>query len=191
MKLILKSIAFILGCLVLLGVGFYGGMNYQAPEEPTIEVAALEAQIADCSELTTSKLSYTGFVSYEEGQIPLLTKKAFSMTYVAEARAGVDLSKARVTLSNNVIHVTLPEATTQAVSIDPDSLTFFDEQRALFNWQERDDSAVALRAAEDDVKTKIDQTQLIAEAEAQAQLVVKELLAPFEAEPYNCTIVVD
>ncbi len=191
MKVITKSLLFILGGLMLLGIGFYGGLQYRPVEEPSIDVAALEAQIADCSDLTTAKLSYTGFVSYEEGDIPLLTKKAFSMKYVAEARAGVDLSKAKVTLSEDTIKVKLPKAETQVIAIDPNSLEFFDEKRALFNWQDRADSATALEAAEADVEDKIDQTALIEEANKQAHLVIEELLAPFTVEPYNYNLVVE
>ena len=191
MKTITKTLLFIFGCLMLLGIGFYGGMNYTPPGAPTVEASALEAQIADCSELTTSKLSYTGYVQYEECHIPLITKKAFSMTYVADARAGVDLSKAKVNINDNTITVKLPKAETQVIAIDPNSLEFFDEHRALFNWQDRNDSATALEAAQADVESKIDQTALIEEADAQARLVVEDLLAPFTEEPYNFTLVVE
>lgn len=191
MKTITKSLLFILSGLMLLAVGFYGGMQYSPVEKPTVDATALEAQIADCSDLTTAKLSYTGYVSYEEGDIPLLTKKAFSMTYVAEARAGVDLSKAKVELNEDTIRVKLPKAETQVIAIDPNSLEFFDEKRALFNWQDRNDSAVALEAAQADVETKIDQTALMDEANKQAKLVIEELLAPFAEEPYNYTLIVE
>lgn len=191
MKTITKTLLFFAGCLLLLGIGFYGGMNYTPPGAPEVDAATLEAQIADCSDLTTSKLTYTGYVSYEEGTIPLINKKAFSMKYVAEARAGVDLSKAKVTLSEGTITVKLPKAETQVIAIDPNSLEFFDEQRALFNWQDRTDSATALEAAEADVETKIDQTALIEEANKQAHKVIEELLAPFTEEPYTYTLVVE
>lgn len=69
------------------------------------------------------------------------------MVYSADVTAGVDLSQASVTVSGKQINVTLPQAKVQTVSIDPNSLKFYDSSFALFNWENKNDTAEALVAA--------------------------------------------
>ena len=185
----IKWIVIAVIAVLLFAGGFALGTNWANRDTPRITPATVEAQIAQISDLATAELQYNGVVYFEEGQIPLITKKSFTMTYAADARAGVDLSQATVKVTDTRVEVTIPQATVQSIAIDSDSLNFYDSKRALFNWQNREDTAQALAAAEEDVKTKIDQSALIERANEQAINAVTTLLAPLE-EAYPGTKVV-
>ena len=156
----------LIGAAALVAVGFLGAQLLDRAQQPSITMNSdtVAEQLVECSELATMKLDYRGHITYEEGDLPLLTKKAFSMIYDAEVRAGVDLAQAAVDIDGTDVSVSLPAATVQSISIDPDSLQFYDQQYALLNWQNRDDTAKAA---------------MLEDAQKQAETVVEALLLPF------------
>ncbi|MDO4442957.1 MAG: DUF4230 domain-containing protein [Slackia sp.] len=171
----------LIGTAALVAVGFLGARLIDKASEPSITMNSetVAEQLVECSELATMKLEYRGLITYEEGDLPLLTKKAFSMIYDADIRAGVDLSQAEVDVNGANVKVELPAASVQSISIDPDSLQFYDQQYALLNWQNRDDTAKALQMAQDDAEAKVDSTTMIEDAQKQAETVVETILLPF------------
>lgn len=180
----MKSIRFwgvIIGAAALVAVGFLGAKLLDRSAEPSVTMSAdtVAEQLVECSELATMKLEYRGLVTYEEGELPLLTKKAFTMIYDADVRAGVDLSQATVEVAGSSVKVSLPAATVQSIAIDPDSLQFYDQRYALLNWQDRDDTAKALQMAQDDAEAKVDHTAMIGDAQKQAETIVETMLLPF------------
>ncbi len=180
----MKSIRFwgvIIGAAALVAVGFLGARLLDRAAEPSVTMSAdtVAEQLVECSELATMKLEYRGLVTYEEGELPLLTKKAFTMIYDADVRAGVDLSQATVEVAGSSVKVSLPAATVQSIAIDPDSLQFYDQRYALLNWQDRDDTAKALQMAQDDAEAKVDRTAMIGDAQKQAETIVETMLLPF------------
>ena len=68
------------------------------------------------------------------------------MYYNATLRAGVDLSKAEVKeRGDDKIVVKLPHAAIQGTpNIDPNSIEFMDEKKAILNWNKKEDVAEAL-----------------------------------------------
>lgn len=180
----MKSIRFwgvVIGAAALVAVGFLGAKLLDRAAEPSITINAdtVAEQLIECSELATMKLEYRGLVTYEEGELPLLTKKAFTMIYDADVLAGVDLSQAAIDVTGSSVKVSLPAATVQSIAIDPDSLQFYDQRYALLNWQDRDDTAKALQMAQDDAEAKVDHTTMIADAQEQAETVIETMLLPF------------
>ena len=180
----MKSIRFwgvVIGAAALVAVGFLGAKLLDRAAEPSVTMSAdtVAEQLVECSELATMKLEYRGLVTYEEGELPLLTKKAFTMIYDADVRAGVDLSQATVEVAGPSVKVSLPAATVQSIAIDPDSLQFYDQRYALLNWQDRDDTAKALQMAQDDAEAKVDHTAMIGDAQKQAETIVETMLLPF------------
>ncbi|WP_303249275.1 DUF4230 domain-containing protein [uncultured Slackia sp.] len=180
----MKSIRFwgvVIGAAALVAVGFLGAKLLDRAAEPSVTMSAdtVAEQLVECSELATMKLEYRGLVTYEEGELPLLTKKAFTMIYDADVRAGVDLSQATVEVAGSSVKVSLPAATVQSIAIDPDSLQFYDQRYALLNWQDRDDTAKALQMAQDDAEAKVDRTAMIGDAQKQAETIVETMLLPF------------
>ena len=122
-------------------------------------------------------VGFLGAQLLDRAQQPSITMN--SDTVAAEVRAGVDLAQAAVDIDGTDVSVSLPAATVQSISIDPDSLQFYDQQYALLNWQNRDDTAKALQMAQDDAQAKVDSTAMLEDAQKQAETVVEALLLPF------------
>lgn len=189
----MKKIAIGIGALALVVLGFVGAQLWNKAMEPSVSLSAtsIQEQLTDSSELATSKLEYRGLVRYENGDIDFLTKKGFTLVYNAEVRAGVDLSQAIVSVDGKAITVQLPMAQVLNISIDPDSIEFYDESFAIFNWDNKQDTAEALITAKQDAEGKVDQVHMIQEANDQAKVLVENLLRPFTdgENAYTVTVV--
>ena len=138
----MKKIVMVIVAVALIAAGVFGTLAVQRTFEPSISLSStsIQEQLSDCSELATAKLDYRGLVRYENGDIDFITKKAFTMVYDAEVRAGVDLAQARVEVSGNAITVSLPAPQLLGIEIDPNSLEFYDSSFALFNWENKQDT---------------------------------------------------
>lgn len=173
---------FLCGALIFAGVLFAGrsAINNWLNPNPKVDPAFVSLKLEDAAQLTTQKLYYTGLVTVEEGKIPFITKKGFSMTYTAIVTAGIDdLSKAQISVDDEAktVSVSLPSASILDVNIDESTIAFYDEKRALFNWTEKTDVTNAIQMAKDDVATHTDlMNELKADAEAHAIEIVKSLL---------------
>ncbi|BDE96596.1 DUF4230 domain-containing protein [Raoultibacter timonensis] len=189
----MKKILIGIGAVALVVLGFVGSQVWNKAMEPSVSLSAtsIQEQLTETSELATAKLEYRGLVRYENGDIDFLTKKGFTMVYDAEVKAGVDLSQASVDVNGRSITVQLPMAEVQSISIDPDSIEFYDESFALFNWENKQDTTEALVLAKDDAEGKVDQISMIEQANGQAKTVVESLLAPFTQgdNAYTLTVV--
>lgn len=189
----MKKVIFGIGAIALVVLGFVGAQVWNKAMEPSVSLSAtsIQEQLIDSSELATSKLEYRGLVRYENGDIDFLTKKGFTLVYNAEVRAGVDLSQAVVSVNGKAITVQLPMAEVLTISIDPDSIEFYDEAFALFNWDNKQDTADALVIAKQDAESKVDQVHMIEEANDQAKVLVENLLKPFTdgENAYTVTVV--
>ena len=150
--------------------------------EPIISKEIVASKLNTVSELCTARLTYNGLIRYEEGKIPLITKKAFFMVYQAEVKAGVDLSLAKVTIEEKTIKIKLPSSMIQDLYIVQDSIQFYDEKTALFNASDRDDALDALKEAEKHVRENASLSELMDEAETQAELIVKGLFSDLNGE---------
>ena len=173
----------ILIALLLIIIGILLGIyinNYFARKrnKESVTSSLITQRLEDCSDLTTCNLVYVDLVKYEQGTIPLVTKKSFSMIYSANIRAGVDLSKVDVDVTPSTVHVKLPETEIQSIEVDTKSLRFYDEKLALFNWSNKEDIAAAISAARADAESKVDLEKLKEQAHAQAQRVVRKLIEP-------------
>ena len=188
---IVKKVFLLLIMVALFAGGFFAGMTWQQRSQPTISVGAIKTQITDCSELATATLQYNGLVHYENGDILIVSQKAFNMTYVAEIRAGVDLSQAKVSVQGNEIRVVLPQATVQSKEIKPESLAFFDQAWALFNWDSRDDISIALQQAQMDLDAQVEDLELIDTANRNAERAIRSLLAPVQKMNDGYRVVVE
>lgn len=180
----LPHIVYIILAVALVACGVLASQLWQRMSEPTVhlDTTTVTTQLEKCQDLVSAKLEYRGLVTYEEGDIDWINKKGFTMVYDATVSAGVDLSEAEVSVDGRNISIVLPRAKRQSLSIDPDSLTFYDEKFALFNWQDRTDTAEALKLAEKDVKAKVAKSKLIKTANKQAKQTVETLFAPLTGE---------
>ncbi len=143
---------------------------------PEITIDYINRKLENISSLSTAEMMYNGLYTVSEGKIPFITKKGFSMLYMATVHAGIDASLIEIEITEDKVIVTLPAAEIQMSRVDPDSIQFYDEKQALFNWTQKTDVTEALSAAETDVKEKADTDGLIERANQQAEYIIKGLL---------------
>lgn len=173
---ILKLARLVIVLAAAAGIAVFLYVRYRDASEPELTSSFVNGKLEAVSDLTVSKLTYTGLIRYSDGKIPFLTKNSFSMMYTANVRAGIDLSKARIEIAEDQVVITLPECTVQSVDVDPDSIEFYDEQWALFNWTEKTDVIDTVAAARDDVSQKADLESLLDAARIQTESVIRGLL---------------
>ncbi|MEZ3423435.1 MAG: DUF4230 domain-containing protein [Lachnospiraceae bacterium] len=165
--------------IILLAVfaGFKAASFFYKNKQPEITAAYISERINNVSELTTAEMLYSGLVIYSEGDIPLITKKGFSMRYTANIRAGIDFSKVTVKVSKDKVTVHVPEAEIQSVDVDSDSIEFYDERYALFNWTDKEDVVDAISISEEDASAHADVSGLLKRADKQTNAILKNILA--------------
>ena len=75
------------------------------------------------------------------------------------------------------------------ITVNPDSLRFFDKSDSIFNAADVQDTADALKDAKKQSESKLDRTQLLKDANKQAKDVIERLYAPTtEAGIYTVTV---
>ncbi len=141
-----------------------------------VTVEYLESKLDKISELSAAKISVTGICSIEDGKIPLLTKKGYSMLYTGTITAGIDPSQIKITMDENDVTVNIPKAVIQQVKVEPDSIQFYDEKKALFNWQDLGDPIDGMLVAESDLKKNPVSADLLTQADEQVEYIVRGLL---------------
>ncbi len=185
--------------ILALGIGYLmlsGRMAnpFEQQKQATITAEQVEEQLEKCSDLTTAKLTYKGIVHFTEGQIKYLTKNEFNMQYAAKAVAGIDMSKVTVEVTDPAdgnpgkVIITVPKATLQDLTIDEKSLAFYDEKTALFNKVNHEDVQDALVAATEDAKKNMGKKALIAEAQSNAEDVIRNFVSSVLPENYELEI---
>lgn len=162
--------------LVIAYVGFkIGGMFYKN-RQPEITAAYISEKIESVSELTTAELAYSGLIIYSDGDIPLITKKGFSMRYDANIRAGIDFSKIKIDVTDDKVVIDVPDVKVQSVDVDAESIEFYDERYALFNWTQKEDVISAISIAKEDASSHANIAGLLERAAGQAEILIKSVL---------------
>lgn len=194
LKIIIPSVA--AGIIALVGAGFGTGYAVAAnktestskvqyialptaqkePEKMVVTVDYIDKKLENISELLAAELSYTGIYSVVEGDIPLLTQKGFTMIYSGEVKAGIDLSEVGVEITDKEVIINVPNSEILLIKIDPASIEFYDQKKALFNWTDLYDSIDAVVCAENDIKDKADIDELLEKADYQAEEIIRALL---------------
>ena len=82
----------------------------------------------------------------------------------------------QVQLDDKKVTVTLPEAEIQMLKVAPESIQFYDEKHALFNWDKKTDVTQAIALAEADTREKADTDGLLKQAAQRAERIVEGLL---------------
>lgn len=173
-----RIIVIFIAAIALIAVGFLSARLLGKEDNIKVSATSIEERLSKCSELTTARLDYRGIIKYEDGDIQYINKKSFSMIYDAHIKAGIDLSKASVEVNGKKITVTVPKPEVQDIVVDSDSLEFYDEKLALFNWTDKEDTQKAMAYAKQDAEEKVSQTELLNQASRQAKTVIETLLLP-------------
>ena len=114
---------------------FSGGRQEKAPVLSSITV---ENQLQQISQLATVRYSYTNMGQFENSnefygiKLPFTTK-SFIVAYDGTIIAGVDLTQAKVTITDQKVTISLPAPQILSHEVDPNSLEVFDETTSIFN----------------------------------------------------------
>ncbi len=185
----------VLLCALVGLVCFFGGrMTAENREKsPHLDAVVLEAQLNQISQLATVSYHYTNMAQFENSNdfygvaIPFTTKK-FILTYDGEIKAGVDLSRAKITLSGEAVTVTLPAATILSHEIFEDTVEVFDEKTSIFNPFTIEDFSSFQADQKKAVEEKALNKGLLDEAARQARSSIQALLTPALPDRYQIVI---
>ena len=87
-----------------------------------------------------------------------------------------DMSGVEIEVTDDKVTVTLPEVQVDDPQVDLDSIDFYDESFAIFNWDDKVDGIDAVKVARDDCREKADIDGLKGKAYENAKKIVTELL---------------
>ena len=177
-KMFLVIIAVMVLSFFVAGLGIFVGYKLFHKEEkkPEITSAFISSKIEEVSDLTSAEMTYNGVIYYKEGDIPFITQKSYTMSYTAEIRAGIDVSEVKVNVVGNTVVVKLPETEIQSINVDPNSVHFYDESHALFNWDDKKDGVEAIKNAEADVEANADLQELKSKSENNSKKIIEDIL---------------
>ena len=171
-KVLAILIALLVGAAAAAGGIFYFHMKAQ----PKVDAKSLMERLEESSELTVEKNFYTGIVRFEEGTIRFIDKNGFNMKYEAEIDAGFELENVNIEVNDDSVVVTVPEAKILSVSIDPDSLEFYDNQVSLIKTDRKEATKQALQAAQKDAEEHATGKGILEAANKRAEVIFKGIL---------------
>ena len=144
-------------------------------KKENVTTDVIMGKIENASELTSAKMICTGLKHYSDGKIPFLTEEAFSMTYSATVRAGIDMDKLDVKVTHSKVIIKVPEVEIQDINIDDDSIQFYDKKFALFSGDAKEDVIAARKEIKKDVQEKVEVQELKKTAKTQIEVLLKSL----------------
>lgn len=188
-----RIISIVLVAVIVATVGIIAVSSKKAKVDTQLLISTIEKS----SELTTSKLTFTGYAEYTDTGVTFLTKSNFKMIYKATARIGIDIKDVKIDkkIIDKKIVVRIPKAEVLDVKIiqgkDKDGkeyMRFFDEKFALFNVDGKEDVNTAVALAEKSAIKEIEQMGSLKMADEQSAVLIKGILA--NAIPNGYEIVV-
>lgn len=152
-----------------------------------VDTTYLISKLEKSSELTTAKLTYTGFSEYKDKGIKILNRSDFLMVYTATARFGIDLKEVKIDSNDatKTINIIIPKAEIIEVKVEPKSIKYYDEDFSLFNFNSKDDANEAQDLAEKAAKKDINKMGVLEMADAQSETLIKGLLQDVIPEGYK------
>lgn len=149
--------------------------------KPKVDTTSLLATLQESSELTTAKLTFRGLAEYEDTGIKILNRADYKALFRATARIGIDVKKVKIDkdpIGKNII-VRIPKATVLDVKIHTgkDDMVFYDENFALFNFDEKEDQNAMIELAEKAAMKEIQEMGSLKMADDQAATLIKGILA--------------
>ena len=158
-----------------------------------VDAVVLENKLTEISELASITYSYTNMAEFENSKdfygikLPFTTK-GFIITYDGEIKAGIDLSKAEVSVSGQKVSITLPDAEILSHQIDEDSLEIFDETTSIFNPLKVTDYNSFNRDQKAEMEKKDTEKGLLTEAKKKAADTVKGFILQLVPEDWTVEV---
>lgn len=158
-----------------------------------VDAVVLENKLTEISELASITYSYTNMAEFENSKdfygikLPFTTK-GFIITYDGEIKAGIDLSKAEVSVSGQKVSITLPDAEILSHQIDEDSLEIFDETTSIFNPLKVTDYNSFNKDQKAEMEKKATEKGLLTEAKKKAADTVKGFILQLVPEDWTVEV---
>ena len=181
-----RIISGLITIIIIIGAAAGGIYFWKHYVYTKVTPGTISARLDNASECTTQKLIYHGVVKMEKGIIPLIDKRSFVMTYTATVRAGFDMAEADVDIKDSTINVVIPRTSIQEITIDPDSLEFFDTSFSIINMN-KEAVKEALQKAQSDAEEKAASSELLEAADENAETLIKGLLKD-STDNYEITV---
>lgn len=188
----------LLGFLLCVTVGLFGFFAGQAALRNSQQNIRLDAvvignQLTQISELATVNYQYTNMAQFTNSNdfygvtIPFTTKK-FILTYDGVIKAGMDLSRTKVDVTDATVTVTLPSPRILSHEIEEDSIEVFDEKTSIFNPFTVEDFSSFQADQKAEMEQKAVERGLLAQAAEKAEDSISALLEPLL--PEGCVLTV-
>lgn len=179
--------------IVCFAVGFFSGGREEKP--PVLSSITVENQLQQISQLATIHYSYTNMGQFENSnefygiKLPFTTK-SFIVAYDGTITAGVDLTQAKVTVTDQKVTIALPAPQILSHEVDPNSLEVFDETTSIFNPITIEDYTGFQADQQGVMEEKAIQGGLLTQAKDQAEAAIGGLITPLLQEGQTLEITV-
>lgn len=179
--------------IVCFAVGFFSGGREEKP--PVLSSITVENQLQQISQLATIRYSYTNMGQFENSnefygiKLPFTTK-SFIVAYDGTITAGVDLTQAKVTVTDQKVTIALPAPQILSHQVDPNSLEVFDETTSIFNPITIEDYTGFQADQQGVMEEKAIQGGLLTQAKDQAEAAIGGLITPLLQEGQTLEITV-
>lgn len=151
------------------------------PVTPEIVQSVIASQMSDISELASAEYLFTNAARFTDtkhiaGIFDWITEKSFVQKWDGIIKAGVNLEKVSVRVSDNVIIITIPQAEILSYEIDYDSIEVLDEKNNVFNPISVEDKAKFDAATAESMKLRAIENGLLDRAQKNAENIIANLL---------------
>ena len=175
----------VLLAIICFAVGFFSGWRQE--KAPVLSSITVENQLQQISQLATVRYSYTNMGQFENSnefygiKLPFTTK-SFIVAYDGTIIAGVDLTQAKVAITDQKVTISLPAPQILSHEVDPNSLEVFDETTSIFNPITIEDYTGFQADQQGVMEEKAIQSGLLTQAKDQAETAIGGLTTPLLQE---------
>ncbi|HPX33022.1 MAG TPA: DUF4230 domain-containing protein [Erysipelotrichaceae bacterium] len=181
--------------LFFVSLGVFSTISYINNKEgnTSIDIAVIEEKVNSIAELSTIEYYYTTLAKYENykdfygWKIPLTTTKFF-ITYDGVIKAGIDLSKVKVSIVGKTVLIEIPKATVLSHEVKYDTMQIVDETYSIFNRITITDYNNFMLNEAKIMVTKAANDGLFQKAQQNAIRIIQDLIEPLIPENYDYSI---
>lgn len=189
-----KAIGGIVAILIVFALVFFAGVQFASKHSGTeITSTKVAEQLKEISDLATLEYNYTKVGKFENSlqlngwDIPL-TNKSFLLIYQGQLKAGIDMSKLVVDVTDKTIHITLPEVSIISNVIDENSIEVYDESNNLFNPIHIEDYTAFAKQQKAVAEEEALENGFLSQAGTRAEDTIRKLLTMVPEVEENYTI---
>lgn len=153
----------------------------------TMDSSLIEQQLQQLWELTTVKYSYSGACNFSSQKVFKTFKMPFStkyfiFTYDGYLKAGIDLSKAKVSIEGSTATLTLQAPEIFDNVILEDTVSVIDQSNNVVNGLKVEDVMNVLSSEKEKMKARAIRNGVLEQAKANAELIIKVIAADLNLE---------